>query len=123
MADESRDPIAAALTRDAADARTSMDGGSELSADPGVVLARVAAIVESSDDAIVGKTLDGIITSWNGGAEQLYGYTASEVVGTSISVLVPSDQPDDLPEMLKLVRKGRGVDRFETERVRKNGQR
>ena len=54
---------------------------------------RLAAIVESSDDAMIGKTLDGVITSWNPGAERMYGYTSQEVVGHNVSVLVPSDRP------------------------------
>ena len=56
----------------------------------------LAAIVESSDDAIIGKSLDGMITSWNSGAEKLYGYTKEEAVGKSISMLVPPDRPERL---------------------------
>jgi PAS domain S-box-containing protein len=85
--------------------------------------ARLAAIVESSDDAIIGKTLDGMITSWNSGAERIFGYSAAEVVGQPISILVPPDRPDELPRILEAVRRGQRVEHFETERVRKDGRR
>src|SRR5581483_5672996 len=62
--------------------------------------AELAAIVESSDDAIVGETLDATITSWNQGAERLYGYTAEEAIGRPMAMLVPPDRPDELPAML-----------------------
>ena len=81
----------------------------------------LAAIVDSSDDAIIGKTLDGEIISWNSGAERLYGYTADEVVGRPISILIPPDRPDELPKILALLRRGERVDHFRTERVRKDG--
>ena len=81
----------------------------------------LAAIVDSSDDAIIGKTLDGEIISWNRGAERLYGYTAAEVVGRPISILIPPDRADELPEILDLLRRGKRVDHFRTERVRKDG--
>ena len=61
------------------------------------VRTHLAAIVASSDDAILSKTLDGIVTSWNRGAERLYGYAAAEMVGQSLSRLIPADLPDDLP--------------------------
>ena len=87
------------------------------------IRAQLAAIVESSDDAIIGKTLDGIISSWNKGAEKVYGYMAAEVVGTSISILVPPDQPDELPDILKRLRRGESINHYETVRLRKDGQR
>jgi sigma-B regulation protein RsbU (phosphoserine phosphatase) len=62
------------------------------------IRARLAAIVESSDDAIISKTLDGTITSWNHGAEKIYGYSSEEIVGKLVSVLVPTDRPDEIPE-------------------------
>lgn len=82
---------------------------------------RLAAIVESSDDAIIGKTLDGIVTSWNAGAERLFGYTSDEVVGKSISVLLPADREHELPDILQRLENGKR--NFETERIRKDGSR
>jgi PAS domain S-box-containing protein len=81
----------------------------------------LAAIVESSADAIIGKTLGGVITSWNWGAEQMYGYAAEEMVGCNVSVLVPPDRPDELPAMLARLAGGERVARFETQRLRKDG--
>ena len=82
---------------------------------------RLAAIVDNSDDAIIGKSLDGIITSWNAGAERLYGYTAAEAVGRHISMLVPPDQIDDIDKILETFRHGEAVHHHETVRVGKNG--
>jgi PAS domain S-box-containing protein len=84
---------------------------------------RLAAIVESSDDAIIGQTLDGHIASWNRGAERLYGYSAAEVVGKPLSVLVPPDHPDEVPSLLDRLARGEHIDHFETQRVRKDGTR
>jgi PAS domain S-box-containing protein len=84
---------------------------------------RLAAIVESSDDAIVGKTLDGIITSWNPAAVRMYGYTEAEAVGQSITLIVPSDRLDEEAEVLRRLRRGEAIDHFETVRVRKDGRR
>jgi diguanylate cyclase (GGDEF)-like protein/PAS domain S-box-containing protein len=80
-----------------------------------------AAVVESSHDAIVGKDLEGMITSWNGGAERLYGYRSGETRGKSISILVPAGHDDELPELLMRVRAGERVDDYETVRARKDG--
>ncbi len=85
--------------------------------------ARLAAIVEFSEDAIIGKDLDGIITSWNRGAEQLYGYRAEEVVGKPISILLPEEKGDELTRIMERIRAGEHIERYETMRVRKNGQR
>jgi len=85
--------------------------------------ARLAAIVENSDDAILSEDLDGIITSWNGGAERIFGYSASEAVGRSISILMPPDSLDDMPGILDVVERGSTLDRIETMRVRKDGVR
>ncbi|HVB55225.1 MAG TPA: PAS domain S-box protein [Candidatus Acidoferrales bacterium] len=85
-------------------------------------LRRLASIVACSDDAIIGKTLEGIITSWNAGAERMYGYSAKEAIGKSVSMLVPIDQPDEIPEVLERVKRGATVDHFETIRVRKDGK-
>ncbi|MGA2225041.1 MAG: PAS domain S-box protein [Syntrophobacteraceae bacterium] len=82
---------------------------------------RLAAIVESSDVAIIGKTLDGVVTSWNRGAEEIYGYTAEEVVGRSISVLTPNDRPDEVPAMLQRISRGEDVKHHETLRRGKDG--
>ncbi|MDQ2730968.1 MAG: PAS domain-containing sensor histidine kinase, partial [Armatimonadota bacterium] len=84
---------------------------------------QLAAIVESSDDAIIGKTLDGVITSWNAGAERLYGYPASEIIGQSISWLVPPDQVDELPNICACIRRGEAVRPYITERVTRDGRR
>lgn len=86
-------------------------------------LRRMAAIVESSDDAIISKNLDGIIVSWNKGAERLYGYTAEEIVGKPLALLVPPDLPDELPRIMQRLRRGERIEHFETVRVRKDGSR
>jgi two-component system cell cycle sensor histidine kinase/response regulator CckA len=84
-------------------------------------LRRLASIVESSDDAIIGKTLEGIITSWNAGAERMYGYSAREVMGKPVSMLVPADRPVEIAMILERLKRGETVDHFETIRVRKDG--
>src|SRR5213080_316156 len=84
-------------------------------------LAFTASIVESLDDAIVGETLDGVITSWNAGAERLYGYPAREVLGRSAMGIII--QGDELPKILKLVGRGERVNHDETVGVRKDGRR
>ena len=81
----------------------------------------LAAIVESSDDAIIGLTPDGRVASWNRGAERLYGYTATEMVGRPVAVLAPRDQPDEAPALAERVRRGETIDHYETRRVRKDG--
>jgi PAS domain S-box-containing protein len=81
----------------------------------------LAAIVESSDDAIVSKTLDGIITSWNPAAERLFGYTAEEVIGRPISILAPPDRENEMPANLERIRRGEKVDRYDTVRRCKDG--
>jgi PAS domain S-box-containing protein len=85
--------------------------------------AHLAAIVDSSDDAIIGKDHDGIITSWNAGAERLYGYTAHEAIGESISLLLPEGREDEIPAILDRLRRGERVDSFETVRQTKDGRR
>src|SRR3954447_7973839 len=90
--------------------------------DPHLEARRIlAAIVDSSDDAIIGKDLDGRILTWNRGAERLYGYTADEVTGRSIALLFPDDRLGELAEILALSRSGQRV-RHETVRRRKDGQ-
>jgi len=85
--------------------------------------AHLAAIVENTDDAIIGKNLDGIVTSWNRGAEHLFGYTAQEMIGTSIDRLIPPDHPDDMRNILGRVAAGAHVEHFQTERITKDGRR
>jgi PAS domain S-box-containing protein len=82
---------------------------------------RLSAIVESSDDAIIGYRFDGIIESWNRGAERLFGYSGPEVVGRHISILIPDDQLKDLPELMQRVRNGEAVEQHRTARKHKNG--
>lgn len=80
-----------------------------------------AAIVEWSDDAIVSKNLDGVIQSWNRGAERIFGYTAAEAVGRPITMLIPPDRQEEEPRILERLRRGERVEHFETVRVRKDG--
>jgi PAS domain S-box-containing protein len=82
----------------------------------------LAAIVMSSDDAIVSKNLDGVITSWNQGAERIFGYTADEAVGRPVLMLVPADRKHEEPQILERLRRGERIDHFETIRVRKSGE-
>jgi len=85
--------------------------------------ARLAAIVSSSADAIIGKSLDGIITNWNPAAERLYGYTSEEAIGQPVEMLMPPDRPDELPSIMARLRAGRSVDALDTVRVNKDGRR
>jgi PAS domain S-box-containing protein len=82
----------------------------------------LALIVESSDDAIVSKNLDGIIISWNEGAERIFGYTAEEAVGQSIAILSPPGRLDEMRQILDRIKAGKRVDHYETVRRRKDGQ-
>jgi PAS domain S-box-containing protein len=84
---------------------------------------RLAAIVESSDDAIVSKDLNGIITSWNQGAERLFGYTAEETIGRSITILIPRERLSEEDLVLSRIRAGQRVEHFDTVRCRKDGTR
>src|SRR5512137_95320 len=84
---------------------------------------RFVSMVDSSNDAVVGKTLDGIITDWNSGAERLYGYTADEIVGRHIRTLTPSDRHDEIPQLIDRIRKGERIGRYDTERMTKDGRR
>jgi PAS domain S-box-containing protein len=83
--------------------------------------ARLSAIINSSDDAIVSKDLDGIVTSWNRGAERLFGYTADEMVGASIRRIIPPDRQHEEDDVLRRIRRGESVTHFETVRRRKDG--
>lgn len=91
--------------------------------DPWEPRALIASIVDSSDDAIISKDLNGIITSWNRGAERLYGYKSREVVGQSISILVPPDRPKEIPDILEKIARGEPVDHYQSVRITKSGQR
>src|SRR3954470_2397803 len=82
---------------------------------------RLAAIVESSDDAIVSKDLNGIITSWNRGAEELFGYSAEEAIGQSITIVIPTDRLPEEDMVLSRIRAGQRVEHFDTVRRRKDG--
>jgi PAS domain S-box-containing protein len=81
----------------------------------------IAAIVESSDDAIISKTLEGVITSWNPGAERIFGYTAKEAIGRNISLIIPADRLPEERTILERISRGERIDHFDTVRVRKDG--
>ena len=82
----------------------------------------LVAIIESSDDAIFSKTLDGTITSWNNGAKKIYGYSADEMMGQSITTIVPKKRIDEVFDILDKIKNGQRIDHFETERIKKNGE-
>ncbi len=84
---------------------------------------KLASIIDSSEDAILSKDLDGIITSWNKGAEHIYGYTPEQVIGKHISVLTPSDRPNEIPEILRKIAKGESTEHYESVRLTKDGRR
>ena len=81
----------------------------------------LASIIESSDDAIISKNIDGVITSWNSGAERVFGYSASEAIGQPITLVIPQDRQSEEREILTRMRRGERIDHFETVRQRKNG--
>lgn len=100
------------------------DDPSARMADPSAVdlmSARLAAIVESSDDAIISKDLNGIVMTWNRGAQRLFGYTAEEMIGQPIQRLIPTDRFDEEPRILERIRQGHRIDHYETVRQRKDG--
>jgi PAS domain S-box-containing protein len=82
---------------------------------------QLSAIVESAEDAILAKDLEGVIVSWNSGAERLFGYTADEVIGKPVTLLIPADRLDEEPEILRRIRAGERVEHFDTIRRRKDG--
>ncbi|MDQ2711674.1 MAG: PAS domain S-box protein [Acidobacteriota bacterium] len=86
------------------------------------IASRLSAIVESSNDAIIGESLDGLITSWNGGAEKIFGYKADEIIGKPVSVLAASDRSNEMPSTLTRIRRGETVKTYETVRRRKDGR-
>lgn len=83
----------------------------------------LSAIVQSSDDAIISKDLTGVILSWNGGAERLYGYSSREAIGRDVSMLVPPDHLNELPEIMSSIRQGKRIEHYTTERICKDGHR
>jgi len=85
--------------------------------------ARLASIIDSSEDAIIGKDLDGTITSWNRGAQRMYGYDPDEVIGKNISLLTSKDRPDEIPSILARIKHGEHITHYETIRVTKDGRR
>lgn len=113
MRDESAVPIGAVLVfRDVTERKAAERA-----------MAQLAAIVEASDDAIVSKSLEGIIQSWNCGAERLFGYTAAEAIGQPITLIIPPERHDEERNILERLRRGERVDHFETIRVTKDGRR
>jgi len=86
-------------------------------------LSHLASIVEFSDDAIVSGTLEGVVTSWNAGAERLYGYSAAEAIGRPISIIIPPDHPNELLRVLARLKRGEHIQPYETARLRKDGTR
>ena len=85
-------------------------------------LSLLAAIVESSDDGIIGTTLDGTITSWNSAAEGIYGYRPDEVKGRPISILIPPDRDDEMPQIFEMIKRGERISHYETVRLTKDGR-
>ncbi len=84
---------------------------------------QLATIVESSDDAIIGKTPEGVVLTWNKGAERVYSYAADEIVGRPISLLAPPEMPDEIPGIMERLKRGEVIRHYETERMRKDGSR
>jgi PAS domain S-box-containing protein len=87
-----------------------------------IALGQLASVAETSEDAIITKDLDGIITSWNKGAERIFGYEADEMIGKPINLLIPPDRPDEEPSILARLRKGQRIEHYETVRRRKDGE-
>jgi PAS domain S-box-containing protein len=83
---------------------------------------RLASVIENSDDAIITKTLDGIISTWNPGAERIFGYTAEEAIGKPVTILIPEQHLDEEPGILERIRRGERIDHYQTTRRRKNGE-
>lgn len=84
---------------------------------------RLAAIIESSHDAVIGHSLDGLITSWNAGAEKIFGYAAAEVIGKPLAMLLAEGEADEIPDILNRLRQGERIKHFEVDRIRKDGRR
>lgn len=98
------------------------EGENQATLDAFSAVQRLAAIVESCDDAILSKDLNGIIKSWNAGAQRLFGYAAEEMIGKSVMLLIPEDRHDEEPAILHRIRRGERVDHYETVRIRKDGR-
>ena len=81
-----------------------------------------AAVIESSDDAVISKSVDGYITGWNAAAERLYGYKAEEVIGQPVSMLMPPEKVDDFPKIMNQLKAGKKIEHYETQRRAKNGR-
>ncbi len=107
-------PLAIAAVRDLTDHTKSTDNND--------LMIQMAAIVEHSDDAIIGSTLDGVITTWNPAAERIYGYSNREIVGKSVELLSPKGRTGEIKAILAKIRAGEQVDHFETRRVRKDAK-
>jgi PAS domain S-box-containing protein len=91
--------------------------------DPGELAARLAAIVTTSDDAIIGKTLDGVVTSWNAGATRIFGYESEEMIGQPITTIIPVELHDEERHIIAKLRRGERIEHFETVRIAKDGRR
>ncbi len=87
-----------------------------------IKISNLAAIVENAEDAIIGKDLQGIVQNWNAGAENIFGYSAAEMIGKSLAVLIPPGHVDEVPDIIKRIQQGEHIRRFETERMRKDGK-
>src|SRR4051812_49311528 len=87
------------------------------------IAARLAAIVESSEDAIIAKDLNGVVTNWNAAAERMYGYSAAEMIGAPLARLIPSDRMDEEREIIARIKCGEKIGHFETVRLAKDGRR
>ena len=112
-----------ALRDHAESALQKLQGHAELARGGAEASSRLAAIVTSSHDAIVGKTLEGVVTSWNAAAERIFGYTAAEIIGQPIFRLIPEDRHDAERQLLERLRRGESVELEEAERIRKDGER
>jgi PAS domain S-box-containing protein len=107
-----------------AGARQNSPGGASHAAEPGgQPIDLLAAIVDSSDDAIISKNLDGVVTSWNKSAERIFGYTAGEAIGQAITLIVPPERRNEEAEILERLRRGERINRFQTVRTAKDGTR
>ena len=98
-----------------------MNGAKAAERDAAELSNRLAAIVASSDDAIISKSLDGVIVTWNEGATRIFGWQPEEVIGRSITLLIPPDRLEEEPAILARIRAGQRVDHYQTVRVRKDG--